>query len=216
MFTGLIEDIGRIKKIRGKIDGCEFSIETSLKEIFEGDSIAIDGVCLTVKEIEGSIFKVDCSKETLKVTTLKEKEEGQRVNIERALRLDRRLGGHLVLGHIDGVGRIKEKRREGDSILITIEFPHELEIYVVKKGSIAVDGISLTVNEVNDNKFTVNIIPYTALKTTIAEKRKGEKVNIEVDIIGKYVEKLLRRGGLGGRFSKKSMIKEVEGDDLLY
>ena len=171
----------------------DFSIRTSLSaaEIREGDSIAVDGVCLTVTGLEREAFHADASLETLNVTTLDGKSVNDRVNLERAMRADSRLGGHIVMGHVDGVGRIEAIKKAGDSIAYTIGVPKETARYIVRKGSISLDGISLTVNEQSDTTFTVNIIPYTASRTTIGLKAPGDKVNIETDILGRYVEKFL-------------------------
>lgn len=195
MFTGIIEDIGVIANIN-KLEGrWEFSLKTALKPstIKEGDSISVDGVCLTVTKLSNNIFSVDASLETLHLTTLKDKRTGQNVNLERAMSAENRFGGHLVTGHIDGVGSIVEKRKEGDSTRLVIEIPPSLARYIVGKGSIAIDGISLTVNEQRDNIFTVNIIPYTVSRTTIGEKNLRDAINIETDIIGKYVESFLTK-----------------------
>jgi riboflavin synthase len=195
MFTGIIEDIGVIANIN-KLEGrWEFSLKTALQPstIKEGDSISVDGVCLTVTKLSNNIFSVDASLETLHLTTLKDKRTGQNVNLERAMSAENRFGGHLVTGHIDGVGSIVEKRKEGDSTRLVIEIPPSLARYIVGKGSIAIDGISLTVNEQRDNIFTVNIIPYTVSRTTIGEKNLRDAINIETDIIGKYVESFLTK-----------------------
>jgi riboflavin synthase len=200
MFTGIIEDVGTVVGI-GKLPGrWEFAIRTSLdpSEIREGDSIAVDGVCLTVVRLKGAVFHADASLETLKVTTLKDKSANQRVNVERALRVGSRLDGHMVMGHVDGIGRITDIRPEGDSIRFEFEIPEELSRYIVKKGSVAIDGISLTVNEQRDNRFTLNIIPYSASKTTIGSKNLGDQVNVETDILGRYVEKFVRTGEKNG------------------
>ena len=195
MFTGIIEDIGTITAI-GKASGkWEFVVRTALAgdDVREGDSIAIDGVCLTVTRLDGKTFYADASLETLNLTTLKEKKIGSKVNIERAMRSDGRFGGHFVMGHVDGVGTIVSARREGDSTRLEVEVPSNISRYVVKKGSIAIDGISLTVNEHHGNIFTVNIIPYTASKTTIGAKNLRDKVNIETDIVGRYIESFMSR-----------------------
>jgi riboflavin synthase len=196
MFTGIIEDIGTIVAI-GKASGkWEFSIRTVLVEqdVREGDSIAIDGVCLTVTKFDSTTFCADASLETLDLTTLKEKKSGSKVNIERAIKSDGRFGGHFVMGHVDGVGTIANNRREGDSTRLEVEVPADISRYIVRKGSVAIDGISLTVNEQHGNMFTVNIIPYTASKTTIGAKNLRDKVNIETDIVGRYVESFMSRG----------------------
>jgi riboflavin synthase len=193
MFTGIIEDIGSIFAIKKSSGKWEFSIKTTLAKagIREGDSISIDGVCLTATKITGDSFVADASLETLKVTTLAEKKTGVRVNIERAMGADGRFGGHFVMGHVDSVGTIVDIKKSGDSVRFSVEIPLDITRYIVKKGSIAIDGISLTVNEQRHNIFTVNIIPFTVSKTTLGEKNPKDKVNIETDIVGKYIESFL-------------------------
>jgi len=195
MFTGIIEDIGVIANINKMAGRWEISLKTALPPatIKEGDSISVDGVCLTVTKLSNNTFFVDASLETLRLTALKEKRIGQSVNLERAMSADGRFGGHLVTGHIDGIGTITEKKKEGDSTRFVIEVSPSLARYIVAKGSIAIDGISLTVNEQRDNIFTVNIIPYTVSRTTIGEKNLRDIINIETDIIGKYVESFLKK-----------------------
>ena len=199
MFTGIIEDVGTITAI-GKLEGrWVFAVRTAIVPSGdrEGDSIAVDGVCLTVIGWEGAVFRADASLETLSVTTLKEKSPGDRVNLERAMRLDSRLGGHMVMGHVDAVGRISGVTKEGDSLRLEIEVPREVSKYVVRKGSVAIDGISLTVNEQRDNRFTLNVIPYSSANTTIGSKNLGDQVNVETDIVGRYVEKFVSAGEKG-------------------
>ena len=191
MFTGLIEDIGEIVQIGKKGNSFQISIKSSLDKISIGDSISVDGVCLTVVAVDKNIFIVEVSPETLKRTTLSERKRGELVNLERALQLSDRLGGHLVTGHIDGTAIIKSITKKQNSIIIKITTPPEIIRYLVVKGSVGLDGISLTVNEIQGNDFIVNIIPHTAQVTTIGKKRVGDKVNIETDLIGKYVEKFL-------------------------
>ena len=193
MFTGIIEDIGSIFAIKKSSGKWEFSIKTTLAKagIGEGDSVSIDGVCLTATKITGDSFVADASLETLKVTTLAEKKTGARVNIERAMGADGRFGGHFVMGHVDSVGTIVDIKKSGDSVRFSVEIPLDITRYIVKKGSIAIDGISLTVNEQRHNIFTVNIIPFTVSKTTLGEKNPKDKVNIESDIVGKYIESFL-------------------------
>jgi len=195
MFTGIIEDIGVIANINKMAGRWEISLKTALPPatIKEGDSISVDGICLTVTKLSNNTFFVDASLETLRLTALKEKRTGQKVNLERAMSVENRFGGHLVTGHIDGVGSIIEKKKEGDSTTFVIEVSPPLARYIVGKGSIAIDGISLTVNEQRDNIFTVNIIPYTVSRTTIGEKNLRDAINIETDIIGKYVESFLTK-----------------------
>jgi riboflavin synthase len=193
MFTGIIEDIGSILSIKKSSGKWEFSIKTVLAKtgIREGDSIAIDGVCLTATTITRDGFVADASLATLKVTTLAEKKTGTRVNIERAMGADGRFGGHFVMGHIDCIGTIVDIQKAGDSVRFSVEIPLDFTRYIVKKGSVAIDGISLTVNEQRHNIFTVNIIPFTTYRTTIGEKNPKDKVNIETDIVGKYIESFL-------------------------
>jgi riboflavin synthase len=159
-----------------------------------GDSININGVCLTVVQKNEQRIELDLSSETLQKTALRELREGDQVNLERALRLTDRLGGHIVTGHVDGIGEIVEKREEGDFLQLKIRVPESVSRYVVQKGSIAIDGISLTVNEYQEGEVRMTLIPYTIEKTTLRQKRVGDRVNIEGDILGKYVEKLLDRG----------------------
>ncbi|MCS7281233.1 MAG: riboflavin synthase [Desulfobacterota bacterium] len=195
MFTGIIEDVGEVLEIQKSSNSLRMTIRTHIpiSEMKEGESISVDGVCLTICGFKENAFFCDVSLETIKVTTLGEKKRGDLVNLERPLKLNDRLHGHIVTGHVECVGTIVDKRTVGDSIKLEIAIPREIARYVVKKGSIAVDGISLTVNDQSDNRFSVNIVPFTAQKTTIKTKRVGEKVNIETDIIGKYVEKLFCR-----------------------
>jgi riboflavin synthase len=200
MFTGIIEDIGTIAGINRFSGKWEFCIRTALvgQNIREGESIAIDGVCLTATRLDKTVFYADASLETLNLTTLKDKKAGGRVNIERAMPSDGRFGGHFVMGHVDCAGTIVSMNKQGDSVGLEVEVPAEISRYVVKKGSIAIDGISLTVNERSDKMFTVNIIPYTASRTTIGDKNLRDKVNIETDIIGKYIEGFMGKGGREG------------------
>jgi riboflavin synthase len=194
MFTGLIEDIGRITAIKKIGDGVRFTItHNSLDDIRIDDSIAVNGCCLTAVAVQSNSFEVEAVEETLKKTTLGEFAVGSEVNLERAMRLSDRLGGHLVLGHVDGVGQILSIEERSTSWWITVEIHAELEKYLIHVGSIAIDGISLTVAELEENKVSVSIIPHTWQVTTLGQRRAGDRVNIEADLIGKYVEKLLTR-----------------------
>ena len=175
-----------------------------------GASIAVEGVCLTVVKIEGKLFTVDVSPETLSRSTLEERKHGDSVNLERALRLSDRLGGHLVSGHIDGSGMVKDIKREENAITYTFSTSPAISRYIVVKGSVALDGISLTVNDVQDNDFSVSIIPHSASITTIGKKKIGDRINIETDIIGKYVEKFLQAGSEGAEKEGKSPILNDE------
>ena len=183
-------------------------VPMGLTEISLGDSINVNGACLTVVEKKGQVITVDVSSETLQRTTLSDLEEGEEVNLERALRLMDRLGGHIVTGHVDGIGTIIEKRREGDFLQIRIRTPQSVMKYVVRKGSIAIDGISLTVNECQGDEIRMTLIPFTLQKTTLLEKRVGDRVNVETDILGKYVEKLLGPKGEGPKEMDRDFLKE--------
>jgi riboflavin synthase len=210
MFTGIIEGKGKILRIKPRGAGKRLNIECPfhLTDVQLGDSISINGACLTVAEKEGQTIIFDLSGETLEKTVLGELKEGDSVNLERALRLADRLGGHIVTGHIDGIGVIAEKRRERDFTNLTIKIPKSVSKYVVQKGSIAIDGISLTVNECRAEEIRITLIPYTLEKTTLMEKKVGDRVNMEADLLGKYVEKLLSQGSGKSEGLDLSFLKE--------
>jgi riboflavin synthase len=193
MFTGIIEEVGIVTKLVGSSSGALITI--SCKKILEdlevGDSVAVNGVCLTAREVKNDSFVADIMPETLRSTTLSELSAGKRVNLERALKAGGRFGGHMVLGHVDGVGRILRTYPEGNAVVFEIGVPPELMKYIVPKGSIAVDGISLTVQAVSIHGFLVSIIPHTLNTTVLQYKNQGDTVNIETDIIGKYVREYL-------------------------
>jgi riboflavin synthase len=193
MFTGLVEGLGEIKGISRGAEGLRLTVATPFpaSELALGDSVAVAGACLTVVEVSSKTASFEVSPETLARTTLALKKAGDRVNLERALRLGDRLGGHLVTGHVDGRGVLRERREGPEHLQLQFEMPEPLSRYVIEKGSIAVDGVSLTVNTCQGHNFTVNIIPHTAQATTLGNLRVGGQVNLETDIIGKYVEKLL-------------------------
>lgn len=193
MFTGIIEGLGTITNIRPASEGRRIAINADfpLEGTKIGDSIAVNGACLTAVSVSKTQFEVDVSPETLDKTTLKNAKIGYRINIERALRLSDRLDGHLVSGHIDGTGQITHKTRHGNAILVGFAVAKSLIRYMIPKGSVAIDGISLTINNCDANGFEVSIIPHTADITTIGIKNVGDTVNIETDMIGKYVEKFL-------------------------
>ncbi|HPL63840.1 MAG TPA: riboflavin synthase [Syntrophales bacterium] len=197
MFTGIIESVGRVRKLTVRGDSARLEIETEmgLADVRTGDSISVDGACLTAVEVADKSFAADVSVETLSRTTLRGLKPGNRVNLEKALRADGFLGGHIVLGHVDGVGRIIKKEASSGSILVGIETDAQVSRFVVEKGSIAVDGISLTVNQVEKNRFFVQIIPHTAGATTLDMKKVSDPVNIETDIIGKYVARFMEGKG---------------------
>lgn len=193
MFTGIIEEMGTVKALRREAGAARLSLyaATVLDGTALGDSICVNGVCLTVVEMGKSEFSADVAVETLRVTNLGELKAGARVNLERALQLSARIGGHLVSGHVDAVGRLREKRDEGNGWRIFFDAPETVLRYVIKKGSIAIDGISLTVADVDRAGFSIAMIPHTARLTTLGFKAAGDTVNLESDIIGKYVERLL-------------------------
>jgi len=194
MFTGLVEGTGTLLRVdrRGPDARMTLRADFDPRGFTLGESIAVDGACLTVVSFEGRTFSVDVSAETLSRTTLGTRGPGSRFNLERALRLGDRLGGHLVTGHIDGLGTLQDRAMEGRSWRLTFSIPPELSRYVVAKGSIAVNGVSLTVNGCGPDRFDVNVIPHTAEVTTIGLLQIGDRVNIETDIIGKYVERMLQ------------------------
>lgn len=193
MFTGIVEELGALEAIKRDAFNMEltFRAKKVLIDVALGDSIAVNGVCLTVTHFTENNFTVDVMPETFRRTSLGQLQMGSKVNLERALTLQTRLGGHLVSGHIDGVGKIKEKRREQNAIVISIYAPAEIFKYIVPKGSIAIDGISLTVVDHNEDSFWVSIIPHTASLTTLGFKDTGDLVNLEVDVIARYLENLL-------------------------
>ncbi len=193
MFTGIVEEMGSVKMLRREAGAAHLTVSASmvLGGTAVGDSICVNGVCLTVVEMGKAEFSADVAVETLKVTNLGDLKIGAKVNLERALQLSARIGGHLVTGHVDAVGRIREKKQEGNSWRIVIEAPETALRYIIKKGSVAVDGISLTVADVDRTGFSIAVIPHTARLTTLGFKSAGDSVNLETDIIGKYVERLL-------------------------
>jgi riboflavin synthase len=192
MFTGVIEGVGIVRSIRKKGEGAEIEIgcEFDLEKTNVGDSISVNGCCLTVTSRLGKSFWADISPETVASSTLGELAEGDAVNLERSLLVGSRLDGHIVQGHVDGVGKVIDIVEQSGSREFTIEIPDNLSRYVVEKGSVAVDGVSLTVNRVEHHRFSVMVIPHTQLRSTFQRMHVGSKVNLEVDIIGKYVEKL--------------------------
>jgi riboflavin synthase len=203
MFTGIIEETGTVKNI---IHGTFTKIVIKCNKVLEGtkigDSIAVNGVCLTVTNMSNESFVADVMPETMRASNLKDLQIGNIVNLERALQVGRRMGGHIVTGHIDCVGKIIDKRQEKNAFIFKIAINKEFTKYIARKGSIAVDGISLTVVEDGYDYFTVSVIPHTMLKTTLGYKGVGDSVNIEVDILSKYVEKLI------GKKDIKDLLKE--------
>lgn len=188
MFTGLIETVGEISEVKPTPAGYRLRVATSLAPALQpGDSLAVDGVCLTVVSADGEGIHADVSPETARVTTLGSVRRGARVNLERPLRADGRVGGHFVQGHVDGTGAIEEIRVEGDSHWVTVTFPPALASFIVRKGSIAINGISLTIAGADERRFDVQIIPFTWTHTNLQDNRPGDTVNLECDILGKYV-----------------------------
>lgn len=190
MFTGIVEEVGRIKAIGSGV--LQVSASRVLEDVQLGDSIAVNGICLTVTEFSGSSFRADVMPETIRRTSLAELKIGSPVNLERALTLSSRLGGHIVSGHIDGVGRIVSLKDDKNAILMKVAADAGILHYIVEKGSVALDGISLTVAAVTDRDFTVSLIPHTRQVTNLGSKGEGSLINIENDVVGKYVEKLLQ------------------------
>jgi riboflavin synthase len=194
MFTGLIADLGEVTATHGTGDGVRLHIATRLAaELAPGDSIAVNGVCLTATDVAGDAFTAEVMHETLRRSSLESVAGGRRVNLELALRAADRLGGHIVQGHVDGTGTVEAVRADGFARRVRIAADPELLRYVVVKGSITVDGVSLTVAEAETGSFTVSLIPETLERTTLGGSESGDKVNLEVDVVAKYVEKLVVR-----------------------
>lgn len=206
MFTGIIEELGIVKSIQRGAKSAKLTINAQevVSDAKLGDSIAVNGVCLTVTDLATTWFTADVMDETLQKSNLGELKPGERVNLERALRLSDRLGGHLVSGHIDGVGTITGQETVDIAVVTEIKAPVEVLKYVIKKGSISIDGISLTVVNVSDYSFKVSLIPHTAKITTLGYKKPGDKVNLEGDIVGKYIERIMGFKSQSGTESNKN------------
>jgi riboflavin synthase len=200
MFTGIIETVGTIRALEPRGGDVRLSVDAGALDLSAaaiGDSIAVNGCCLTVVTLEGRVFAADVSRESLELTTLGALERGSRVNLEPALTLSKPLGGHLVTGHVDGIGQVESRREDGRSMRFRFRVPDGLARYVARKGSICVDGVSLTVNEVDGATFGVNIVPHTLASTVFDAYRAGSRVNLEVDIVARYLERLIgEQGGL--------------------
>ena len=195
MFTGIIEAIGSVAKLQQLGSDWRLTIDTGkldLSDVVLGDSIAVNGCCLTVVELKENIFSADVSNESMRCTALGEFKDGTRVNLEKAMLASGRLGGHIVSGHVDGVGSLVESSEDGASVRLVYEAPKEIAKYIAAKGSVCIDGTSLTVNEVSGQKFTVNVIPHTQIETIIGDYKVDQKVNLEVDLIARYLERLLQ------------------------
>lgn len=194
MFTGIIQSVGRIESIEDKGGDARIWIETGqldMSDVQLGDSIAMNGVCLTAIELRDNAYCADVSGETLSLTSLKQLTVGSRVNLEKALTLQTRLGGHLVSGHVDGLGKVVERYDDARSVRFVIEAPASLARYIAMKGSITVDGVSLTVNRVDGCAFELNIVPHTLKETIMGDYQQGSEVNLEVDLLARYLERLL-------------------------
>jgi riboflavin synthase len=192
MFTGIVEAVGTLSEVKGTAGGFRVRINTELSaQMKEGDSLSVNGVCLTAILVDADHVIADVGPETSRITTLGALQRGQEVNLERPLKADGRFDGHFVMGHVDGVGTVDEIRTEGESHWLTIGFPAQLTPYFIRKGSIAVDGVSLTVAGLGERQFDVMIIPFTWGATTLKTLRKGDKVNLECDMIGKYVARAM-------------------------
>ncbi|MCU7873632.1 MAG: riboflavin synthase [Candidatus Thiodiazotropha sp. (ex Lucinoma borealis)] len=203
MFTGIIQAIGRVANLASKGGDLRLTIQSGqldLSDVVLGDSIATNGICLTVIDLPGDGFSADVSRETTSLTTLHKLQPGSQVNLEKALTLNTRLGGHLVSGHVDGVGRIVQRKDDGRSVRFIVEAPDELARYIAHKGSICIDGTSLTVNGVEGARFDLNIVPHTLKQTIMEAYREGSEVNLEVDQIARYLERLM----LGDQAAKPS------------
>lgn len=198
MFTGIIEAIGKISSLESRGGDKRLHIDTGkldMSDVKLGDSIAVSGVCLTAIEYDSSSFIADVSGETLAHTILGDLSKGDRVNLEKALTPNSRLGGHMVSGHVDGVGEVISRSKDARSMRFTLRAPAELTRYIARKGSICVDGISLTVNSVDEDSFDLNIVPHTLEQTTMSDFESGRRVNLEVDVIARYLERLIMENG---------------------
>jgi riboflavin synthase len=210
MFTGIIEAKGEITSLERSDASCQLAVRSDSLELGDvsiGDSIAVNGVCLTVTDFGESSFKADVSNETLACTTLGTLVVGAQVNLEKALRADSRLGGHIVSGHVDGFACLLSKETDGDSQVLWFSSPVDLSIYIARKGSVCLDGVSLTVNAVRGDDFSVNIIPHTASATNIGLLETGDRVNLEVDLVSRYLERIYNKAGDDGDHDGLSLAK---------
>jgi riboflavin synthase len=194
MFTGLVEDLGAVADVRATPEGVRLTVRTALAaDLADGDSIAVDGVCLTATSVDGGSFSADVMAQTLRSSALARLEPGARVNLELPVRAGAPLGGHIVQGHVDGVGAVEALRDDGFARVVTVSAPPELLRYVVEKGSVALNGVSLTVSRLGERSFEVSLIPETLSRTNLGDAGPGTPVNIEVDVLAKYVERLVAR-----------------------
>jgi riboflavin synthase len=196
MFSGIIEAVGSLSALTRHGQDAHVRVAAGgleLRDVKVGDSIAVSGVCLTVTAVAGDSFEVDLSAETLARTTFKHRRVGDQVNLEKALVVGQRLGGHFVSGHVDDVGKLDARETDGRSVKLTFQTPDALVRYIAEKGSICVDGVSLTVNQIDGDRFAVNLVPHTLAMTTLDALKPGDEVNLEVDLIARYLERLLKR-----------------------
>lgn len=211
MFTGLVAELGTVMELKQLKQSYNITVKAQkvLENLKIGDSIAVNGACLTVVKISGSAFTADIMPETVKLTNLRNLKSGDKVNLERTLKLSDGLDGHIVSGHVEGIGVIASQKAQGIAEIVTVKTPPQLLKYIIKKGSIAIDGISLTVTEVTGGGFSVSLIPHTAKETTLGFKKPGDEVNLETDIIGKYVEHLLNFKTSAGAENKNTLTKSL-------
>ncbi|SFL87481.1 riboflavin synthase [Pelosinus propionicus] len=207
MFTGLVEELGKVKAIARGVKSVRLTVAAKkvLQDVKLGDSIAVNGTCLTVVEYDANCFTADVMPETVDSTALASLQIGSKVNLERTLSIGDRFGGHIVSGHIDGIGIIRAKDNNDNAVIVKIEAGSEVMRYIVKKGSIAIDGISLTIVDYGQDWFTVSLIPHSASATTLGFKKTGDVVNLEADVIGKYVEKLLNLDSAQQKFKTSAI-----------
>jgi riboflavin synthase len=191
MFTGIVDDVGVIESVTGTPAGREIRIRSSYRDLADGESISVNGACLTVRERDTTSFAVAAVVTTLGRTTIGEWSQGQRVNLERAMRADDRLGGHIVQGHVDGVGVVAAVDRLDDAVLVDVDLPDSLAAMVVEHGSVAIDGVSLTVNAITGDRLQLSIIEYTLKHTAFGDLKAGSRVHVETDVIGKFVRRLV-------------------------
>ena len=206
MFTGIVEEVGTVINISKGARECVYTISASkvLSDVSVGDSIAVNGVCLTVTDFDSTSFKADVMNESLRRSNLGDLKNGSKVNLERAMSANGRFGGHIVSGHIDGTGVLISYEREANAVWLTVGADESLMRYIIMKGSVALDGVSLTVARLYKDAFAVSLIPHTGEETTLLDKKRGDRINIECDIVGKYVEKLCgRQSGIDEEFLKK-------------
>lgn len=214
MFTGIVEEIGKVRAIARGSASAVLTVEASrvLDGTSVGDSIAVNGVCLTVISVGSGEFSADVMAETMRCSCLGELRRGSPVNLERAMAADGRFGGHIVSGHIDGTGTVSSMKREDNAVWVTVDAPEQILKYIVEKGSVAIDGISLTVAQLTQKSFSVSLIPHTGAETTLLQKKPGDVVNLENDIVGKYVERLLSFGEENDRGAGADGSRESRGN----